>query len=298
MQTPVKWLATAFVLPSLLSLSGVAQAEETRGFVFHPEAKVAQERPTLAQPMKLGFLGKKERLITPVFTHEGLFAAAPEKLWGLGKFPGDLSHPPVYDPSSETWFAWSNGMIVEVRPDGALPVIVEDPLGHDFDIRAVNGLIVFRDPNRNEIVLQSLNRNASGDYERTVLHRGIQFFNPRFSPDGDKIVVIEDGPRDGRLIVTDLKTRRTMDVGVGYQPAWAPDGKTLYFMDFENDGYNFTASSLHSRDLERGVTKKLFESKTVIATQPSVSRDGRSIAFFDEVSRDVAVATLPEQEVR
>ena len=299
MQTSAKWLATAFVLPSLLLLGGEAQADDTtRGFVFQPEAKVAALRPTLARPMKLNFKGDKARLIAPVFTRSGLFAAAPKKLHGLSKFEGDVTHDPVYDPSIDAWFAWSNGMIVEIKADGRLPVIIEDPPGHDFDIRMSNGLAMFRDPNKNEIVLMRLNRNAQGERERTVLHRGIEFFNPRFSPGGDKVVVSTDGNREGRLIVTSLVTMRAEDVGVGYQPTWSPDGKKLYFMDFENDGYNFTASKLFARDLERGATQKLFESREVIATQPAISRDGRQVAFYDEAAQDVAVAELPEMEVR
>ena len=293
MSTQAKWIAAALFFPALLLSGSQSWAEDARDVLFKVEARVARERPTLRRPMKLNFRGERARLITPVFTREGLFATAPQKLWGLGRFPGDVSHEPVYDVSSDKWFAWSNGMIVEVAPDGRLPVVVEEPPGHDFDIRAAHGLVVFRDPNKNEIVLMRLNTG-----ERVVLHRGVQYFNPRFSPNGDKVVVGEDGSREGRLLVTDLATLKTEDVGAGSQPTWSPDGRTLYFMAFENDGYNFTESRLYARDLRRGVTTKLFESREVIATQPTISRDGRKIAFFDEAARDVAVAELPEQEVR
>lgn len=298
MSTPAKWLAAALALPALSLLISEARAEEVRGFVFHPEAEVTRKRPTLARPMKVNFRGNKARSVTPVFTHSGLFATAPQKLWGLGKHEGDASHEPVYDPSSDAWFAWSNGMIVEVKPDGSLPVVVEDPPGHDFDIRALYGLIVFRDPDKNEIVLQRLHKSESGDGERVVLHRGLQFFNPRFSPKGDKIVVSENRGADDQLLVTEVKNLRTSIAGVGYQPAWSPDGRTLYFMDFVNDGLAISESRLFARDLERGVTTKLFESREVIATHPAISRDGRKIAFFDEAVQDVAIAELPEQEVR
>ena len=208
MSTQAKWLAAALCLPALLLSGAESRAEDASDVLFKVEAKVARERPTLRRPMKLNFRGERARLITPVFTREGLFATAPQKLWGLGRFPGDVSHEPVYDASSDKWFAWSNGMIVEVAPDGRLPVVVEDPPGHDFDIRAAHGLVVFRDPNKNEIVLMRLNTG-----ERVVLHRGVQYFNPRFSPNGDKVVVGEDGSREGRLLVTDLATLKTEDVG-------------------------------------------------------------------------------------
>lgn len=298
MSTHAKWIAAALALPSLFLFGPESRAEEARDVVFNVEAKVIRERPTLARPMKLDFKGDKARLVTPIFTREGLFATAPKKLHGLGKYEGDVSHEPVYDPSIDAWFAWSNGMIVEVKPDGSLPVVVEDPPGHDFDIRVSNGLAVFRDPNRNEIVLMRLDTNEKGERERTVLHTGIEFFNPRFSPGGDKIVVSRNQGRDDRLFVTEVMTRRVSDVGVGYQPTWSPDGKTLYFMDFENDGLAISESRLYARDLSRGVTTKIFESREVIATQPAISRDGRSIAFFDEAAMDVAVAELPTQEVR
>lgn len=281
-------------------LSGAAKASTgdlvSRELLFQPEARIAAERPTLARPMKLDFKLDKNQLVAPAFTRKGLVATGAKNMYGLGRHEGDVVKSVVYDPSVDSWFAWSNGMIVEVREDGSLPLVIEDPPGHDFDIRAAAGLAVFRDPDRNEIVLVSLSPDERGVREKRVLHEGVQFFNPRFSPNGDRIVVGVESGRDGRLQVTDVKTGRSEDMGIGYQPTWSPDGQTLYFMDFENDSYNHTGSRMFARNLKKGATTRLFESKSVIVTNPAISPDGKTVAFFDEGAWDLSVAQLPEAE--
>ncbi|GEM_PF-1328246 len=268
----------------------VIEASQIRG-------RIAAERPTLQKPMRLGVQKEISLLAAPVFTQKGLLPNVPKTFRGLGRHAGDVVKSVVYDPSSDAWFAWSNGMIVEVKEDGTLPVVVQEPPGHDFDIRAAQGWAVFRDPDKNEIVLLSLRANDDGSVPRRVLHSGIEYFNPRFSPDASKIVVgMESSGREGRLIVTDLKSGKSSDIGIGCQPVWSPDGNTLYFMDFENDSYNITASKLYARDLKRGATARLFESREVLMTSPSVSPDGKSVVFVDEKNWDVSVAELPVTE--
>ena len=270
---------------------GGVQAEK----LFHPEARVAAEKPTMKKPLRLGTL-RNGPSTAPVFTRAGLMAEAPEKFRGLGRHSGDVVKSVVYDPSSDAWFAWANGMIVEVREDGTLPVVIQNPPGHDFDIRASQGWAVFRDPDRNEIVLVSLRAREDGTFERRVLHSGIQYFNPRFSPDASKIVVGVESGSVGRLTVTETATGKSVDIGIGCQPAWSPDGRRLFFMDFDNDSYNITASRLYSRDLGKSVTRQLFESREVLMSQPAIAPDGKSIAFLDENSWELAVAALPEAE--
>ena len=261
--------------------------------------RLAAERPTLQRPMRLGMLKEFSLSASPVFTKKGLVPSVSlADFRGLGRHAGDVVKSVVYDPSSDAWFAWSNGMIVEVKEDGTLPVVIQDPPGHDFDIRAAQGWAVFRDPDKNEIVLQSLRANDDGSVPRRVLHSGIEYFNPRFSPDASKIVVgMESSGREGRLIVTDLKSGKSSDIGIGCQPVWSPDGNTLYFMDFENDSYNITASKLYARELKREATARLFESREILMTSPSIAPDGRSIAFVDEKNWDVSVAELPATEI-
>ena len=261
--------------------------------------RIDAARPTLQRPMRLGLRKEFSLSASPVFTKKGLVTGVSNKtaFRGLGRHADDVVKSVVYDPSSDAWFAWSNGMIVEVKEDGTLPVVIQDPPGHDFDIRAAQGWAVFRDPDKNEIVLQSLRANDDGSVPRRVLHSGIEYFNPRFSPDASKIVVgMESSGREGRLIVTDLKSGKSSDIGIGCQPVWSPDGNTLYFMDFENDSYNITASKLYVRDLKREATARLFESREILITSPSIAPDGRSIAFVDEKNWDVSVAELPVTE--
>ena len=297
----------AALILGLLSGAGAVWAEEAdvQGGTDAQIIQTAQirqrmdaVRPTLQRPMRLGLRKEFSLSASPVFTQKGLVTGVSKTAFrGLGRHADDVVKSVVYDPSSDAWFAWSNGMIVEVKEDGTLPVVVQEPPGHDFDIRAAQGWAVFRDPDKNEIVLLSLRANDDGSVPRRVLHSGIEYFNPRFSPDASKIVVgMESSGREGRLIVTDLKSGKSSDIGIGCQPAWSPDGNTLYFMDFENDSYNITASKLYARDLKREATARLFESREILITSPSVAPDGRSIAFVDEKNWDVSVAELPVTE--
>jgi hypothetical protein len=105
-----------------------------------------------------------------------------------------------------------------------------------------------------------------------------QVFTPRFSPDGQKVaygVWTDGGFRDIRIV--DLGTNQVVELfhdrAVDQQPAWSPDGKTLYFSSDRGGFPNIFAYDLELRVLHQ-VTNVLTG-----AYMPDVSPDGRSLVY-------------------
>jgi hypothetical protein len=105
-----------------------------------------------------------------------------------------------------------------------------------------------------------------------------QAFTPRFSPDGTKVaygVWTDGGYRDLRIVdvasgeLVELWHDRALD----QQPAWSPDGKTLYFSSDRAGFPNIFAYDLASRALYQ-VTNVLTG-----AYMPEPSPDGRSLVY-------------------
>lgn len=116
---------------------------------------------------------------------------------------------------------------------------------------------------------------ASDDYQ--------QVFTPRFSPDGRTIAYSRwtaGGFRD--VVLVDVETRRVQEVthdrAQDTGPTFSPDGATLYFSSDRTGVANLYAYQLASGTL-RQVTNVVGG-----AYQPSVSRDGTSIAYVGYTS--------------
>ncbi|HEY3498493.1 MAG TPA: hypothetical protein VGK73_27570 [Polyangiaceae bacterium] len=112
---------------------------------------------------------------------------------------------------------------------------------------------------------------ASGRFE--------QVYTPRFSPDGRRVAYgswTSGGHRDIRVVdVANGKLYELWrDRAIEQQPAWSPDGRTLYFTSDRSGVANVYAYDLESREL--------FQVTNVVtgAYMPEPAPDGRSLVYL------------------
>ncbi|HEY3452882.1 MAG TPA: hypothetical protein VGK67_41455 [Myxococcales bacterium] len=242
---------------------------------------------TLAHPLRLDVPSQSEASapIKPVWTKEGLLAGPPMGLRGLAKTAH--SGIPTWDPASQAWYASAEGSLVRVETDGSLTVVVDGVQGVDVDFRASKGVAVSREPD-DTIVLWRV-----GGAKRVLLS-GPQFFRPRFSPDGAKILVAESRAEGGHSWLVDLDGKAT-DLGQSYFATWHPDGKSVVFVRVVHDGYVIQASAVYSLDLAARREKLLARTQAPALVEPAVSPDGRFVAFRAAQEDAVLVAPLAAQ---
>jgi hypothetical protein len=115
-----------------------------------------------------------------------------------------------------------------------------------------------------------------------------QAFTPRFSPDGRHVAYgtwTTGGFRDIRIVDADTGAfyELTHDRAIDQQPAWSPDGKTLYFVSDRTGVSNVFAYDI--------ATHALFQVTNVLtgAFQPDVSPDGKSLVYarYDHTGFDL-----------
>lgn len=193
---------------------------------------------------------------------------------------------PVWDPTSGAFYVWANGALV--RLDGTRAVVVMDGiLGRDLDIRARLGLVVSREPDHS-IVLWDL----GGTPERRRLLRGSDYFRPRFSPNGQAILVQRSGVKGGGLLLVSLDGN-VRDLGSGSDGVFTPDGQGVVFAMVSSDGLRITGADLYHLDLPSGVRTRLTATVSRAEIAPAISPDGRFIAFVDAFSGHVLVTRMP-----
>jgi hypothetical protein len=117
---------------------------------------------------------------------------------------------------------------------------------------------------------------------------GDRFFAPLPSPDGSKIAV--QGLATG-LWIYDRAADRLSHVGRGTAPAWSPDGAALVFERTEDDGHDIVAADLFLYRVGEQRVVRLTATADRLERRPSVSPDGRRIAF-DDGEGSVFVADL------
>jgi len=247
-------------------------------------AATGEQEPTLSSPRLLGTCARGSP--GPVWT------AAGQLVRDTPRTPGALSHTekpglPVFDPSSNAWYASANGTLVRID-ESSLPVIADGIQGVDVDVRWSAGWAVSREPNH-AIVLYPLDEQTRS---AKVLMRGAAYFRPRFSPLGDRILVAESRAGGGHLWVVSLDgTAR--DVVEGSGGSWHPDGKRIVFTRLEHDEHTITASELFIAEVETGEVRKV-GAPSVPAVDPVISPDGKHIAFIDDRTRELYLARFDD----
>jgi len=221
----------------------------------------------------------------PFWTPEGLWEASPDfeaLSW--------VEHKgiPVFDPSSDAWYASAAGTLVRLEPNGDLIVVADDIQGIDVDVRASAGLAVSREPN-DTIVLHRLGEVP----DRKVLLSGDKFFNPRFSPDGTKVLVTESR-EEGRLWLVTLDGQAT-ELASGSFATWHPDGERVVFARTEHDGHFMLSSELWLVETATRRTQRLTTALTPALLDPAISEDGKLLALVDQRDLSVLVVAFPDE---
>jgi hypothetical protein len=124
-----------------------------------------------------------------------------------------------------------------------------------------------------------------------------QTFTPRFSPDGSKVaygVWTDGGHRDIRIVdvASGAVVELWRDRAVDQQPAWSPDGKTLYFSSDRTGFPNVFAYELESGALHQ-VTNVLTG-----AYMPDPSPDGRSLVYVGYTTDGFDLFEIPLERAR
>ena len=251
--------------------------------------RVAPDGATLAAPRLVAPAATLAARPDPVWTRHGLWASPPAAAPATP--PDDVPvSAAVWDPSSEGWFATTAGALVRLGEDGSRRVIVDDVQGRDFDVRARARVAVSREPD-DRIVLHRFSDGGAATH--TALLEGPAFFQPRFSPDGDAVLVAESRAGGGHVWLVRLADGVARDLGQGYGAAWHPDGRRVLFARVENDGLRVTAADLWQWDLSTGAAERLTDTLDRAETEPAVSPDGRFVAWTDGRTGALWTAALP-----
>lgn len=206
--------------------------------------------------------------------------------------PGPLENverpgPAVWDRESRAWFASANGKLVRI--EGTSLVVVADGIqGRDLDVRFARCAAVSREPD-DRIVLHIWDGEGT---THTMLVEGEGYFGPRFSPDGESILLSESRAAGGRMIVVSSAGEKR-DLGQGYGPVWHPDGKHVVFSRIEHDGHRVTAADLYVLNLATGTEYLLPGLDGAAEVEPAVSADGQSLAFVDALTGEVHLGPFP-----
>lgn len=244
---------------------------------------------SLFSPQRL--LVGKGKINSMQWTREGLATQVSKKMLGLAKVekPG----LPIYDPSSDAWYATANGQLVRLEKDGRLTVIAEDIAGNDVDVRANQGLAVSREADHT-IVLHRFGKQTP---EHRVLLRGEQYFYPRFSPDGQTILVSESHAGGGHFWTVTLDGKTT-DQGVGDSATWHPDNRRIITVRSKNDGHKIIEADLYITDIITRQTAVLGLHTNSIELEPRISPDGKWLAFVDGHQGDIMLTLFPDNVLK
>ncbi len=114
-------------------------------------------------------------------------------------------------------------------------------------------------------------------------------FNVTLSPSGKKIA-FQVAAKGLYLINSDGSGLRHL--GYGERPSWFPTEDYLAVMKTTDDGHIFTSGAIYAVCLATGLETSLVDVHGIIALSPSVSPDGKKIAFENHTNGDILIVNL------
>lgn len=128
---------------------------------------------------------------------------------------------------------------------------------------------------------------AASQTEALARFAGKTVINPALSPDGSRIAF--QIPGKGMWLINADGTG-LIELGRGSHPAWMPDSRTIVYTIVEDNGNEFTASTLMSMDVVNGSSAVVFSRNGMIPLTAAVNPAGTAVAFENAV--DAAIYTL------
>jgi len=131
-------------------------------------------------------------------------------------------------------------------------------------------------------------RGAAGEPARLVSEGDDRFYGGVVSPDGRYIVY--NGLYTGLYIAPLNGSGAPVYLGDGHSPSWLPDGLGIVYNISIDDGHQLLASDLYLASTDGTSISNLTQTSDQIELNPSVSPDGRSVAY--EVDGVIYMAPL------
>lgn len=120
-------------------------------------------------------------------------------------------------------------------------------------------------------------------------YSGKMIINPSLSPDGSKIAF--QIPGHG-MWICDSNGGNLKSIGKGSNPQWLADSESLIYTVVTDDGTNFIASDIYSININSEVKYLLTGNTNLIPLTPSVSPDGKKVAFENAIDASIYVINL------
>jgi Tol biopolymer transport system component len=131
-------------------------------------------------------------------------------------------------------------------------------------------------------------RGAAGEPARLVSDGDDRFYGGVVSPDGRYIVY--NGLYTGLYIAPINGSGAPVYLGDGHSPSWLPDGSGIVYNISIDDGHQLLASDLYLTSTDGTSISNLTQTSDQIELNPSVSPDGRWVAY--EVDGVIYMAPL------
>jgi Tol biopolymer transport system component len=203
-----------------------------------------------------------------------------KELYNLVSVAGEVS----FSEEGKIAFTVENDLII-IGNEGKTESI---PLGVYANIAPISpdgSKVAFNDEN-DQILLIDL---ESG--ERTALtHNDRGYFGPRWSPDSKKILF---STLDGCIVVVEIETGRTYELGKGLAPQWAPDSIFICYHLLEVEELRRVVSSEICVSSYNGDQKyQVTDTPGLFEMHPSFSPDGTTIVYDTFADRRILAAKL------
>jgi Tol biopolymer transport system component len=193
----------------------------------------------------------------------------------------------------------NNGNIKELHSANILnpPIILDNDLIHTIEKENKKGILYDYLGNqitnyfRKKIIYRNKDRHiVSADLDGSneevlITERNIDV---KISPPGDKITF----NKLDYIFVMDLSTKTTLDLGMGFNASWSPDGEYIIYEMIEEGEYSVIASDLYVVKADGTEKTQLTFTPDVIEQAADWSHSGDKIVFHSEHSDKLYTADI------
>lgn len=194
--------------------------------------------------------------------------------------PGIGASMPTFIQSNEVIYSYKGTLIKRKWSNGTISN--EEILAENIPANIINP-----SPKKDKLIIEDDEgikiMDNHGENRKIIVKNGDKDFacDSKVSFDGNKVLFANNIGSIGHLFIYDITNKMLIDIGEGYFGQWLTNGKIIYCITY-NDGNVITSSEIFIINSDGSGKKKITNTQDQIEIQPSVSPDGKSIAYRDD----------------